>query len=256
VLTQYLTLTTALLQNPAAPVTLYPTALLTNFINIARGQIAGEGRCIRRIGTLTTTIGTRMYPFSGITFTDVGVQGAINVRRIMYNVGSGQKWVKGKSWEWFDFQRFNNPVPNSGAPTEWAQHSQGSAGTGAITGEGAGSMSSGSFYLDPIPDLAYTLNCDCCCYPVALVLDTDKEALPYLFTDAVPYFASYLALMSAQTSSRLQQAQQLFALYEQFMQRARTFANPDLNNFAYEQSPDPFKAGRLGTGQAPQQGVA
>lgn len=255
-LTQYLTLTQNLLQLPAAPSTLYPPALLTNYINIARGQIAGEGQCIRRIGTLTTTIGTRMYPFSQIAFTDTAVQGAINVRRIMYNVGTGQKWIKGKSWEWFDFQRFNNPVPTSGAPTEWAQHSQGSAGTGSITGEGAGTMSSGSFYLDPLPDLAYTLNADCCCYPIALAADADKESLPYLWTDAVSYFAAYLALMSAQTSTRIQQAQSLFALYEQFMQRARTFANPELNNFAYAQSPDPFKAGRLGTGQAPQQGAA
>jgi hypothetical protein len=256
VLTQYLTLTQSLLQNPAAPTTLYPTALLTNFINIARGQVAGEGRCIRKIGTLSTVIGTRNYNFSGITFTAAGVQGAINVRRIMYNVGAGQKWIKGKSWEWFDFQRFNNPVPTSGAPTEWAQHDAGSAGTGSITGVGTGTMLSGSFYLDPIPDMTYVLNCDCCCYPIALAADTDAEALPYLWTDAVPYFAGYLALMSAQTSTRLQQAQQLFALYEQFMARARDFANPDLNNFAYPQSQDPFKTNRLGSGQAPQQGAA
>ena len=253
-LTQYLTLTQNLLQAPGAPVSLYPTALLTNYINIARGQVAGEAQCIRRIGTIPTVIGIRGgYAFSSITFTDIAVQGAINVRRIMYNVGQGQAWIKGKSWSWFDFQRFNNPVPTSGPPTEWAQHAQGSAGTGSITGEGTGTMSSGSFYIDPIPDMVYTLNCDCCCYPIALATDTDKEALPYLFTDAVPYFASYLALMSAQTSTRLQQAQQLFALYEQFMARARNFANPDINNFAYEQSPDPFKANRLGSGQAPQQ---
>ena len=252
-LAQYLTLTQNLLQLPAAPSTLYPTALLTNYINIARGQIAGEGQCIRKIGTLTTTIGTRNYPFSSIVFMDTAVQGAINVRRIMYAVGTGQKWIRGKSWEWFDFQRFNNPVPTSGAPTEWAQHSQGSAGTGSITGEGTGTMLSGSFYLDPIPDFAYTLNCDCCCYPIALTADTDVEALPYLWTDAVSYFAAYLALMSAQTSSRLQQAQQLFALYEQFMQRARNFANPELNNFAFAQSQDPTRANRLGSGQAPQQ---
>lgn len=245
-LTQYLTLTRSLLQNPAAPVTLYPDALLTNFINIARGQVAGEGRCIRRIGTISTTIGSRGgYPFSSITFTDAGVQGAINIRRIMYNVGTGQKWIKGKSWEWFDFQRFNNPVPSSGAPTEWAQHSAGSAGTGSITGEGTGTMSSGSFYLDPIPDMVYTLNCDCCCYPIALVTDTDKESIPYLWSDSVPYFAAYLALMSAQTSTRIQQAQQLYALYEQFMNRARDFANPDLNNFAFPQSQDRAMANRF-----------
>jgi hypothetical protein len=256
VLTQYLALTNQLLQNPPAPSTLYSPALLINYINIARGQVAGEGRCIRKIGTLSTVIGTRNYNFSAITFGAAGVQGAINVRRIMYNVGTGQKWIKGKSWEWFDFQRLNNPVPTSGAPTEWAQHDAGSAGTGSITGVGSGTMLSGSFWIDPIPDMVYTLNCDACCYPIALAADTDVEALPYLWTDAVPYFAAYLALMSAQTSTRIQQAQQLFALYEQFMARARDFANPDLNNFAFPQSQDPTKANRFGSGQAPQQGAA
>ena len=255
-LTYYLTQTQRLLQNPSAPVTLYSTADLTSYINVARFQIAGEGRCIRRIGTLTTTIGTRMYPFSSIVFTDTSVQGAINVRALLYNVGTGMKWINGKSWEWFQYFRLNNPVPTSAAPTEWSQHAQGSAGVGTITNVGAGTMSSGSLWLDPLPDLAYTINCDAACYPIALVADTDPEAIPALWSDAVPYFSSYLALMSSQTSSRIQQAQQLFALYEQFMARARDFANPDPNNYAYEQAPDPFKGNRLGSGQAPQQGAA
>jgi hypothetical protein len=252
VLAQYLTLTQNLLQAPGAPVSLYPTALLTSYVNIARGQVAGEGRCIRAIGTIQTVIGQRQYLFSGISFGTVattGIQGAINVRRIQYVVGQGQKWIRGKSWPWYDFQRFNNPVPVNGPPTEWAQYSQGSAGQGSITGVGTGTMSSGSFYIDPPPDMVYQLNCDCVAYPQALAADTDVEALPYLFTDAVSYFAAYLALMSAQTSTRLQQAQQLFALYEQFMARARDFSNPDLNNFAFEQSQDPTKANRLGSGQ-------
>ena len=233
-LTQYLTLTQNLLQAPGAPVSLYPTALLTSYINIARGQIAGEGQCVRRIGVVTTTIGVREYLFSGIVF--IGLQtapvgGVINVRRIMYAVGTGQKWIKGKSWPWFDFQRYNTPVPASGPPTEWAQYSQGAEGIG-----GASAQSSGSFFIDPLPDAAYTLFCDCGCYPNSLAADGDTEALPYYWTDAVPYYAAYMALLGAQTSTRIQQAQQLYALYEQFMQRARTFANPDLNNFAFEQS--------------------
>lgn len=244
-LTSYQNLTASLLQNPAAPSPLYPTALLTNFINIARGQVAAEGECVRAIGTVVTTIGQRAYNFSSISFSAAGVQGAINVRRIQYSVGSGQKWVKGKSWEWFDLQRFNNPVPPSGPPTEWAQYGQGSAGTGTITGAGSGTVNSGSFYIDPLPDLPYTLNCDCTCYPIALALDTDVEAIPYLWTDAVPYFAAYMALMSAQTSVRLEQAQRLFQLYEQFVSRARNGANPALNNFAFEQSADPARQNRM-----------
>ena len=193
-LAYYLAQTQRLLQNPAAPVTLYSTADLTSYINTARSQIAGEGRCIRRIGTLTTTIGTRLYPFSSIVFTGAGVQGAINVRSMLYSVGTGMKWVNGKSFEWFQYFRLNNPVPTSGAPTEWSQHAQGSAGVGAITNVGAGTMSSGSFFIDPLPDLAYTLNLDCAAYPIALAADTDAEAIPFMWSDCVAYFAAYLAL--------------------------------------------------------------
>jgi hypothetical protein len=253
VLTQYLTLTQQLLQNPAAPTGLYSPTALTSYINIARGQVSGEARCVRAIGTLTAVIGQRNYNFSSISFgsaATTGIQGAINVRSMLYNVGTGQKWVKSKSWEWFQLYRLNNPAPGSGAPTEWAQYGQGSASTGSITGEGSGSIISGSLYIDPLPDIAYTLNCDSTCYPQALAADTDVEAIPYLWTDAVPYFAAYLALMTSQTSARLQQAQQLFQLYQLFMQRARDFANSDVNTFAYEQSQDAVRVNRMGGGAA------
>lgn len=219
-------------------------AFLIRYINTARGQIAGEAECIRAIGTVSTVIGQRAYNFSAINLGSLfttGIQGPIHVRRIQYSVASGQKWIKGKSWEWFDFQKFNNPVPPSGPPTEWAQFGQGSAGTGT------GSGSSGSFYLDPLPDMAYTLNCDCVCYPIALTelgtTDTAVEAIPYLWTDAVPYFAAYQAYLSAQNKDK---AQLMLGFYEQFMQRARNAANPSLNRYAYPQSGDPFVTGRLG----------
>lgn len=245
-LTYYQTVTAQLLQNPPAPSTLYSAPNLTTWINIARGQIAGEGEAIRAIGTVSTVIGQRAYPFSGInigTPTDTGIQGVLNVRRIQYNVGTGQKWIKGKSWEWFDFQRFNNPVPASGPPTEWAQYAQGSAGQNTPGNVNTGS---GSFYIDPLPDLVYTLNCDCVCYPQPLAVDADVEALPYLWTDAVPYYAAYMALLSSQTSTRMQQAQTYFQIFEQFVSRARGISNPPLNNFAFEQSADIARTNRFG----------
>lgn len=254
-LNSYISNTQNLLQLPAAPTTLYSTASITTWINIARGQLAGEGECIRAIGIIPTIAGQRAYNFSTIelgTPSLNGIQGAIHVRRIQYNVGTGQKWIKGKSWEWFDFQRFNNPVPQSGPPNEWAQYAQGSAGMGSITGEGSGSLAGGSFYIDPLPDIVYTLNCDCVCYPIALAADTDYEAIPYLWTDAVPYFAAYLALMSAQTNTRMEQAQRYFQLYQMFVQRARGSANPSINRYAFEQSGDPTRANKLG---APQGGA-
>jgi len=78
------------------------------------------------------------------------------------------------------------------------------------------------------------------------VLDTDIEAIPYLWTDAVPYFAAYLALMSAQTNMRMEQAQRYFQLYQTFVQRARQAATPAVNRYAYEQMPDPTRANKLG----------
>lgn len=251
-LNSYIANTQNLLQNPGAPSTLYTTANVTTWVNIARGQLAGEAECVRAIGTIATAVGQRVYNFSSIdlgTPSATGVQGAINVRRMQYNVGSGQKWVKGKSWEWFDFQRFNNPVPQSGAPTEWAQYGQGSAGSGSITGVGSGTLLSGSLYIDPLPDTIYILNVDCVCYPQALAADTDIEAISYLWTDAVPYFAAYLALMSAQTNMRMEQAQRYFQLYQLFVQRARQAANPSQNRYAYEQSGDPTRANKLGMPQ-------
>ena len=248
-LTYYQTQTQRLLQNPGAPSTLYAPSDINSWINTARGQLAGESECIRVIGTLSTAVGQRSYNFSAInvgTPSATGIQGAINIRRVQYNVGSGQKWVKGKSFEWFDFQRWNNPVPPSGAPTEWAQYGQGSAGQGTITNVGSGTMGSGSILIDPLPDQVYTLNCDCTAYPIALATDTDVEAITYLWTDAVPYFAAYLALMSAQTNMRMEQAQRYFQIYQTFVQRARQAANPSLNRFAFEQSGDPTRQNKLG----------
>jgi hypothetical protein len=246
VLTVYETRVKQLLQNPAAPTALYATSDIDGWINEARGQVAGEGECVRRIGTLTTAIGTRPYNFSGIAFTDTSVAGAIHVRRISYNVASGQKVVYSRAWEWFDLYLLNNPVPVNGPPARWAQYGQGSAGAGSITGIGAGSMSSGSFYLDPPPDALYGLNLDCCCYPVALTADTDVECLPYLWTDAVPYFAAYLALLSSQTNARMADAERMFGYYQTFMKRARQFANPSVDRFQYEQAGDPVQLTKLG----------
>jgi hypothetical protein len=248
-LAQYIANTQNLLQLPGAPTSLYSTANVTLWVNIARGQLAGESESVRVFGTIPTVVGQRQYNFSSInigTPSSTGIQGVINVRNILYDVGTGMKWVKNKSWQWFLFQRLNNPVPQSGFPTEWAQYAQGSAGLGSITGQGTGTQSSGSFYVDPLPDIVYTLNCDCACYPIALAEDTDPEALPYLWSDAVPYFAAYLALMSAQTGQRLQEAQQMFQLYEQFAARARAFANPPVNRYGYEQAQDPTMANKLG----------
>lgn len=246
-LTAYLARTTQLLQNPGAPASLYATADLTSYINQARAQLAGETSCIRQFATFTTTIGTRNYAFSALSVGSAnGIQGVMNVRSLRYAVGQGFQWVRPRPWEWFETFKIAKPVPASGAPTTWAQHRQGSAGTGSITGVGGGSMASGSLYLDPLPDVSYAITCDTACYPIALVADSDIEAIPFLFTDAVPYFAAYLALLSSQTSARTSEAQNMFELYKMFVGRANDALAPSVNKYLYERQSDPSQINKLG----------
>lgn len=246
-LTSYLARTNQLLQNPGASTQLYATADLTSYINQARGQLSGEVECCRFLGTLTTQLSVRNYNFSSISLgSGNGLAGVINARQMLYAVASGYQWIRPRPWSWYFLFKLNNPVPQAGAPEVWSQFSQGGSGTGSETGIGTGTMTSGSFYVDPPPDLVYTLLIDCSCYPAALAADTDVEAIPYLFTDAVPYFAAYLALMSAQTSIRMEYAQKMFELYQMFVERANKASAPNVVRRQYERQPSPTTLNKLG----------
>lgn len=236
VLSTYIARVRRLLQYPGSSSTfLYTDVDITDWINQARGQLAGEAECIRTLGTTVAVVGQRPYTFANDinlgTSSITGIAAPIHVRRLLYGVGSGQQWIPSRTWEWFDLYCLNNIVPANGAPKRWAQYAQGAFG---------------SFYLDPPPDAQYTLSSDCVCYPINLVDDTTVEAIPFLWTDAVAYFAAYLALLSAQTSQRTQEAQGMFERYSQFVSRARTFANPSVNRWQFEQATDPAQLSAYG----------
>lgn len=242
-LSTYLSATQALLQNPPANPPLYSTALLTTAINSARGQLAGEAECIRFMGSLTSSIGSRVYPFTSIALTGaVGIQGVINVRSVWYQVGQGQVLLRPRPFEWFSLYQLNTPVPPSGPPKVWAQYGQGAEAQTVPNPIGGGSI-----YVSPLPDIAYVMPVDCVCYPIPLADDTTAEAIPYLWTDAVPYYAAYLALLSSQTGARMQQAQEYFKIYTDFVNRARRAATPSLLPTIYPQQPSPVRANQLGS---------
>jgi len=231
-LNTYLSATAALLQNPGAPQSLYSTAQLTTNINTARGQLAGESESIRVIGTLQLLQGQQVYPFASISLgSAAGVEGVINVRTIWINVGDGQVWVRPRPFEWFSLYELNNPIPQEAQPQVWAQYGQGVNGT---------------LYFSQVPDQEYTINLDCVCYPMALTSDTTPEAIPYLWTDSVPYFAAYLSLLGAQSSNRQADATRMFQLYQEFNNRARRFANPSVLPYQYPQSGSPVRQNQLG----------
>jgi hypothetical protein len=241
----YIPQTRALLQLPgSASTSLYSDAQLTIWINIARGQVAGEGECIRAIGTLPTVANQQAYNFSSINtgvVATTGIAGVLSISSLSYVAGNGQLWLSPRAWPWFSLYNLNNAVVVPGPPQEWSQFAQGAApGT-------TGSASGGSFYVSPVPDDIYTLNCNAICYPAPLAFDTDPEALPYFWTDAVPFFAAYFALMSAQTNARMADAAQMYkGHYNEFMERARKQSNPSVNNYLYRQAGDPAQAPKMG----------
>lgn len=241
-LTSYISQTRRLLQHPSAnSANLYSDADLTAWINIARGQLAGESECIRVIGTVSTVAAQQPYNFSSLnvgTPATTGIEAPINIRSINYTVASGFKRVQVRSWEWFDLFVLNNPVPVAGPPTVWSQYAQ-----GAAPGQ-SGAHLGGSFYIN-LPDDVYVLNCDCVCSPLALADDTTPEAIPYLWTDAVPFFAAYFALLSAQNNSRMADAERYFNHYTTFVERARKASNPSVNRWLYQQAGDPAQAAKM-----------
>lgn len=224
-LTAYLTATQALLQNPDSPTALYDPLQLISYINTARVQVAGEGLCIRALATLAITGGSQgPYAFSsfntGVSATN-GIAGVLNARTLWYMSGSGRVWIAPRSFDWFAIYDLNMIAPGTGPPAEWAQYGQGINGTA---------------FVSPVPDTGYTITADSIAYPIPLVDDTTVEAVPPLWQTAVPYFAAYMALLSAQTGARVQDAQRMLQLYELFTGRARKFANPDIMPLQYEQA--------------------
>lgn len=237
-----------MLQLPGSNSTsLYSDAQLTTWINMARGQVAGEGKCIRVQGTIPTVLGQTAYSFANISVASVaGVQGVINVQSLSYNVGGGQLWLTPRPWPWFSLYNQNTAVPQSGAPREWAQYSQGTAPTPGSS-IGSNSVNGGSFYVSPVPDDVYILNPNAICYPISLVDDTTPEALPYFWTDAVPFFAAYWALMSAQTNARMADAANMYkGHYGEFMDRARKQSNAGVDNWLYQDAGDPAQGPKMG----------
>ena len=220
-LNAYLSRTQALLQNPSAPTSLYDPALLIIYINEARVQLAGESESIKVIGTFTTSPNNQgPYPWSSITLIGAtAVQGVLDVRMLRYTVLGGQAPVAPRPWPWF--QQYDLGVAGGGPPIEWAQYGEGVNGT---------------LYIFPPPDTAYPISADCICYPIPLADDTTIEAIPALWTTAIPYYAAYLALLQAQTGARAADAEKMFALYQLFVQRARRFVTPDVLPMQYPQA--------------------
>jgi hypothetical protein len=207
-LTAYLTQTRRLLQNPPATPALYSDVDLTSFINTARTQLAGETECIRATSTLSLTSSTQSYAFSAITIGLTGAQSVLNVRLASIPVSAVPTLLDGRPWEWFYLYYVANGTISNGTPVRWAQQGQGVSGT---------------LFFSPTPNASFTASLDTVLLPVALTTDSTPEAIPYPWTDAIPFYAAYYAYMSAQ---RQADADMMYARYKDFSRRAREEATP------------------------------
>ena len=205
-LAAYLTQFNELIQAPNSPIPLISSANATVYINVARNQVAGEGECIRVPATLAIAAGTIEYPFSAISLTAVsGASAVISVR--MGAIG-GPNRLAVRNWVWFFNYYLNSAV--TGQPTAMAQLGQGEAG---------------NLWFYPTPTAPVTATLDVVATPIALVDDTTVEAIPYPWTDAVPFYAAWLGMQNMQ---RQGDADKMLARYSALMRRARQMSSPSV----------------------------
>lgn len=82
---------------------------------------------------------------------------------------------------------------------------------------------SGSIYLYPIPAQASEMRWDCYCLPIDLDDDADPDAIPYPWTECVPFLACYYCYLNAQ---RKDDANMMFNEYARLTVNARTRVSP------------------------------
>lgn len=189
---------------------------LIDWINIGRRQCALEGEAIHAVATLSTVADQAAYAFSSIGNLSTGTQGIITVRNIWNTSSSYQAIITPREWEYFQNNVYGQAPASAGPPTMWSQVQQGNAGT---------------IYFNPEPDQIYSLQLDTIQIPSDLHLNTDDDALPVPYTDAVPYYAAYMAYLTVNDFDR---ADKMFMAYRVFVARARAMSVPTLLPRQYE----------------------
>ena len=203
-LTAYQTALQNLIQAPSSPVPFIPTSSLTTYINTARNQVAADAECIRSYGSLALSANVNSYSFSGITpVAGLGLSNVIAVRSaILLGVP-----IDIRPWEWYAQYYLGNEAV-TGTPFKMAQQGQGAGGTLSVY---------------PTPVSTMTMQLDSVWLPVPLVDDTTIEAIPEIWTDAVSFYAAWLAMQSLQ---RQTDAEMMFRRYQMLVMRGRQGATP------------------------------
>lgn len=195
---------------------------LIEYVNEGRMQIAGESACIKVQGSLTTTATQQVYDNSSVVLpANEGFNGAIAIERIWYidsNPANNPILLDGRSWGWFNLYWLTLGRPPPGIPAAWAQYLQGPLG---------------SFYIGPVPNGPYSLIMDTTALPAAMsaaTVATDVDAIPYPWSDAVPFYAASLALRG---EKMVDEADAMLQQYEQYVSRAGVGVTPSAQSRSF-----------------------
>jgi hypothetical protein len=177
--------------------------------------ITGNGTGATAVAILgphwTTQTGVEVYQFADATAVlqsfESGLQAVIGVMDMAVSWGSMKPTLQ---WcPWASFQAYARAI-NQGQqyPALWAQFQMGETG---------------SAYVFPIPSGVYEMQWDCFCTPAALGQTQTVDLIPDNWTNAVIYYACYLAYLNAQ---RKDDSQDMFARYERSVIEAAAYSSP------------------------------
>lgn len=156
-----------------------------------------------------TVSNQELYQFSTLNTIVAQTSGIATVQGILsiaLNQGTITPVLDHKPWvELQAYMRAYNTSYTS-YPAVWSQYAYGI---------------NGSFYLWPVPSQIYGMDIDTYCLPISLAVDSDPEALPYPWTECVPYYVAYWALMNAQRSG---DAKMMKDQYDEKILEARSFS--------------------------------
>jgi hypothetical protein len=178
-------------------------------VTITDADDTGSGAAAYAITTINNTLneGQEVYPFSGIDLSPFpGVESIYLVRGVSI-IYSNYRY----SLPQYSFSVYQAMIRQYVAsqyqyvPTFCSQFGQGT---------------SGSLYLYPPPSQQYQLEWDCQCLPSDLTTDQDYEPLPDPWTDAVPFYAAYLAMIELQNWNSARTFEAEFEKRLQVRQRA------------------------------------
>ncbi len=208
---------------------------LTRWINEGRRQVAYMTGCINVLATgkapygnqanagyavpggatpgspfrspFRTIVNQEKYPFAmalaQIQATNEGIDQVLDVTSLAVSWGSMRPAMNYMPWEDLQaYARSYNFLVTS-FPLVWATDGDGS---------------NANVWMFPVPSLSEEMEWQCSCSPKALVADSDYDAIPHPFQNAVKYYAAYLSYLS---TMRPQLAEVYLDLFMATLRRGR-----------------------------------